>query len=162
MPVTSAEFRDALGRFASGVTVITASHQGEQRGMTASAFVSVSLEPPLILVSVAKNAYMHQVLTETDAFAVSILGEGQLHLSNHFAGRPNPALHVPWEALGSQPVIGGALVQLACTRHATHDGGDHTLFVGEVQATRVADTPPLAYFQGRYHSVAAAPAEASR
>lgn len=155
MPISATEFRDALGRYASGVTIITAEQGGERRGMTASAFVSVSLEPPLILVSVAKRAHMHAVLLEAPGFAVNILTEAQRPLSDHFAGRPDAALSVPWGELRGQPVIEGALVQLACTRHAVHDGGDHTLFVGEVQASGLSDARPLVYHHGGYRGVTA-------
>ena len=120
MPVSSQDFRAALSRFASGVTIITAVQGGEQRGMTASAFVSVSLSPPLILVSVDKRAAMHAVLDEGQAFAVNILSQSQQLLSDHFAGRPDPGLRIPWQELGGLPVLGGAAAQLACTTYARY------------------------------------------
>ncbi|WP_161880902.1 flavin reductase family protein [Deinococcus alpinitundrae] len=153
MPVSSQDFRAALSRFASGVTIITARQDGEQRGMTASAFVSVSLNPPLILVSVDKRAAMHAVLEAGQAFAVNILSQSQQLLSDHFAGRPDPGLRLPWSELGGLPVLDGAAAQLACTKYQTYDGGDHTLFVGEVQATRLTEKAPLAYFGGTYRGL---------
>lgn len=153
MPVSSQDFRAALSRFASGVTIITAVQGGERRGMTASAFVSVSLDPPLILVSVDKRAAMHAVLEGSEAFAVNILSESQQLLSDHFAGRSDPGLRIPWQELGSLPVLGGAAAQLACTKYQTYDGGDHTLFVGEVQATRLTDKAPLAHYGGKYRGL---------
>lgn len=157
MPVTPQEFRDALARFASGVTIITTEAGGEKRGMTASAFLSVSLEPPLILVSVAKKAHMHAVLEAASSFAVNILSDSQQHLSNHFAGRPDAGLEIPWQELGGQPVLGGSLVQLACSRYATYDGGDHTLYVGQVEASQVFEGRPLGYFHGGYHELTLIP-----
>ncbi len=153
MPVSSQDFRAALSRFASGVTIITAVQGGEKRGMTASAFVSVSLNPPLILVSVDRRAAMHAVLEEGGAFAVNILSQSQQLLSDHFAGRPDPGLRIPWHELGGLPVLGGAAAQLACTSHASYPGGDHTLFVGEVQAVCLSDKAPLAHFGGKYRGL---------
>ncbi|AZI44689.1 flavin reductase (plasmid) [Deinococcus psychrotolerans] len=153
MPISSQEFRAALGRFASGVTIITALQDGEKRGMTASAFVSVSMNPPLILISVDKRAVMHAVLEEGEAFAVNILSQSQQLLSNHFAGRPDAGLNIAWNELGGLPVLSGAAAQLACSKYQTYEGGDHTLFVGEVQATYISDKVPLAYFGGTYRGL---------
>ena len=151
------EFRQTLGRFASGVTVITALHAGEKRGMTANAFVSVSLSPPLILVSVDKQASMHAVLEELDLggsgrFGVSMLSVSQRALSDHFAGRPQPA-EVPWFDHQGLPLIAGAVAQLVCRKVRAIDAGDHTLFVGEVEYSRYTDDDPLLYFRGEYHEL---------
>ena len=104
-------FRQTLGRFASGVTVITAADGDERRGMTASAFVSVSLTPPLILVSVDHRAQMHALLSrpEVGRFGVSVLSAAQRHLSDHFAGRPGPEEAVPWFTHEGLPLIGGSV-----------------------------------------------------
>ncbi len=146
------EFRQTLGRFASGVTVITAAVNGEKRGMTANAFVSVSLEPPLILVSVDKRAGMHEVMEQTGRFGVSVLSTAQRFLSDHFAGRPQPA-DVPWFDHEGLPLIAGAVAQLVCRRHSALDAGDHTLFLGEVEYSRYTDDDPLIYFRGQYHEL---------
>ncbi|MFC6591378.1 flavin reductase family protein [Deinococcus lacus] len=97
------EFRQTLGRFASGVTIITAQDGQERRGMTASAFLSVSMTPPLVLVSVDRRAHMHGLLESSAVthYGVSILAQDQQHLSDHFAGRPGPEEQVPWENLGA-------------------------------------------------------------
>ena len=86
-PFDSRQFRNALGRFSSGVTIVTTSHNGQAHGMTANAFVSVSIDPPLVLVSVDHRAAMHNFLPESKRYGVSILAERQEQLSNHFAGR---------------------------------------------------------------------------
>lgn len=153
MSIAPHEFRQTLGRFASGVTVVTAQHGQEKRGMTANAFVSVSLEPPLILVSVAKTAHMHAVLEQVDRFGVSVLAAGQRTISHHFAGRPDAGLDVPWLDHEGLPLIGGAVAQLVCRKAQTLPGGDHTLYVGEVEYSRYTDDDPLLYFRGQYHEL---------
>ncbi|ADV68682.1 flavin reductase family protein [Deinococcus maricopensis] len=153
MGIPAHEFRQTLGRFASGVTVITADHGGERRGMTASAFLSVSLEPPLILVSVATTAQMHAVLDGVDRFGVSILHASQRALSNHFGGRPDSALDIPWMDHEGLPLISGAIAQLVCRKVQVVPAGDHTLFIGEVQYSRYTDDDPLVYFRGQYHEL---------
>ncbi|WP_161882200.1 flavin reductase family protein [Deinococcus alpinitundrae] len=151
------EFRQTLGRFASGVTIITAAHAGEKRGMTANAFVSVSLTPPLILVGVDKRASMHSVLEEVQRFGVSVLSVAQRPLSDHFAGRHSAgkpqAADVPWFDHEGLPLIAGAVAQLVCRKHSAVDAGDHTLFVGEVEYSRYTDDDPLIYFRGDYHEL---------
>ncbi len=153
MPIPPHEFRQTLGRWASGVTVVTVAHDGERRGMTASAFLSVSLEPPLILVSVDNKAHMQSVISEVDRFGVSILSANQRALSDHFARR-NHDVDVPWMDHEGLPLIGGAIAQLVCRKVETLPGGDHTLYVGEVEYSRYTDDDPLVYFRGQYHELA--------
>ena len=149
------EFRQTLGRFASGVTVITATDGEERRGMTASAFVSVSLTPPLVLVSVGRGAGMHSLLARGDVtrFGVSILSSTQRALSNHFSGRPGPEENVPWFQHEGLPLIGGSVAQLVCRKHEVVPAGDHTLFLGLVEYSRYTDDDPLLYFRGQYHEL---------
>ncbi|MBB5233766.1 flavin reductase family protein [Deinococcus budaensis] len=149
------EFRQTLGRFASGVTVITAQDGGERRGMTASAFVSVSLTPPLILVSVDHRAQMHGLLGREDVtrFGVSVLSLAQRHLSDHFAGRPGPEEAVPWFTHEGLPLIGGSVAQLVCRKQQVIPAGDHTLYLGLVEYARYTDDDPLVYFRGQYHEL---------
>lgn len=153
MPIVPHEFRETLGRFASGVTIVTALHGGERRGMTASAFVSVSLTPPLILVSVDRGATMHQRLLEVDRFGVNVLSSQQRELSAHFAGKPGTGLSVPWMDHEGLPLIGGAVAQLVCSKVEAHGAGDHTLFLGQVDYSRYTDDDPLVYFRGAYHEL---------
>ena len=154
------DFRYTLGRFASGVTIITArSADGAVHGMTASAFVSVSLNPPLILVSVDKRARMHEVLMSesTQQFGVNILAQDQVHLSNHFAGRPGPEEAVPWREQAGFPVLGDTVASLVCHKSQVLDGGDHTLFLGLITSTEYSDKEPLLYFKGKYGTLAGEP-----
>lgn len=153
--LTPTEFRETLGRFASGVTVITAKSGEERRGMTANAFVSVSLTPPLILVSVDHRAHMLTLLMQDTVthFGVNILGANQRHLSTHFAGKPGPEEGVPWFEHEGLPLIGGTVAQLVCRKERLIEAGDHTLVLGHVEYSRYTDDDPLLYFRGQYHEL---------
>ncbi|ABF44499.1 MULTISPECIES: flavin reductase family protein [Deinococcus] len=153
--VSPHDFRQALGRFASGVTVITATDGQTRRGMTASAFISVSLTPPLILVSVDHRASMHALLArdEVTRFGVSILSSAQRYLSEHFAGRPGPEEAVPWFDHEGLPLLGGSVAQLVCRKEQALPAGDHTLYLGLVEYVRYTDDDPLLHFRGQYHEL---------
>lgn len=153
------DFRRVLGHFASGVTVITTRDaEGRPAGLTASAFTSVSLTPPLILVCVAHNAQSFPSLEASKGFAVNILASAQEALSNRFASSVGSApekfegiAHTPG-SLG-YPVLEGALAHLECVTVHTYPGGDHTIFVGQVEAAQCqgdSDIEPLLYYRGRY------------
>ena len=142
-------FRDALGRFATGVTVVSMDTDGGPRGITVSSFLSLSLEPPLVGVSIDATAGAHGSLEHAERYGVSILSSGQRELSDRFAGRPMD-LSIPWERLGGVPVLAEALVQLDCRIVDRHVTGDHTLFVGRLDTARTRDGEPLLYHQGRY------------
>jgi flavin reductase (DIM6/NTAB) family NADH-FMN oxidoreductase RutF len=146
-------FRRVMGRFASGVTVITAQNGDEVRGMTASAFMSGSLEPPLCVVAVAKRAHMHTVLMQSDRFGVNILAEDQEILSIHFAGRPVPGLSPEFDYVERVPVLSDPCARMAAQIVARHDCGDHTLFIGHILHMEADDRAPLAYHAGRYATV---------
>ncbi|MGC2109610.1 MAG: flavin reductase family protein [Candidatus Korobacteraceae bacterium] len=155
--VTSDEFRAALGRFASGVTVVTVeTAQGEVHGMTANAFCSVSLHPPLVLVCIDQLAETYLHLRERGRFGVSVLKEEQEALSEFFADperNPDAAyrLGIAYRKMKSGiPVLEHVLANLDCTVVAAHAAGDHTIFVGEVQEIALGEGTPLLYFRGRY------------
>jgi flavin reductase (DIM6/NTAB) family NADH-FMN oxidoreductase RutF len=151
------QFRNALGHFLSGVTVMVTEDEDELHGMTASAFVSVSLDPPLVLVSVAKKASIHDRVARAGRFSISVLAASQEGLSNHFAGYGKGEPVLTWIRDGwDTPVIDGAIAQLSCNLWATHPGGDHTLYVGEVTHINVPGGAPLAYFCGGYVAVGGA------
>jgi flavin reductase len=150
----SSLFRRVMGQFASGVTVITAESSGEVRGMTASAFMSGSLNPPLILVSVAKRASMHTHLQAAGRFAVNILGAGQEEIANHFAGRALPAYAPEFVHIGRIPTLGSVATVITAETVATHECGDHTLFVGHILTMTADDTPPLVYHAGKFGGLA--------
>jgi flavin reductase (DIM6/NTAB) family NADH-FMN oxidoreductase RutF len=155
--VTPHEFRAALSRFASGVTVITvAIAESEVHGMTANAFCSVSLRPPLILVCVDHLAETYLHLRERGEFGVSILKEDQEALSEFFADperNPDAAyrLGVEYRQMKSgTPVLDNALGALDCRTVSAHTAGDHTIFVAEVREVSLGEGVPLLYFRGRY------------
>lgn len=147
-------FRDALGCFATGVTIVTAmSEDGQPIGLTANSFTSVSLDPPLLLVCIANNAGSATVLESADRFAVNVLQIGQQPTSNRFAGRGEDRFAAtPWEAgeFGT-PLLTGSLASFECARHAVHEGGDHFILVGRVLKARFEPRrDPLLYFRGKY------------
>ena len=154
-------FRRVMGRFASGVTVITAEADGHLRGMTANAFLSGSLAPPLCVISVAVNAHMHGHLKAAGRFGVSILAKGQEWVSAHFAGHSRDHLHIAFERAGGVPLIKGASAAIAAETEACHACGDHTLFVGRIVHMRDDDRAPLVFHGGRYGGFTPAPELAS-
>jgi len=144
------EFRRALGRFASGITVITTVHEGHVHGMTANAFVSVSLEPPLVLISVDNRANMNRLLPKSGRYGISILSDEQEDLSQHFAGRPKAGLEVPFVWRDGMPLLEGALAHLVCRVVDVHPAGDHTLYIGQVEYLDYSDGAPLLFYTGAY------------
>lgn len=142
-------YRSAMSRFCSGVTVITARHAGGVRGMTATAFTSVSLHPPIVLICVSAHSRMHVVLQASEHFGVSILREDQAELAAHFAGR-GVARSVRFESFGDGSVIAGALAHVVCEIATTHVEGDHMLYLGRVTACRTSTGRPLLYYAGDY------------
>ena len=152
-PFDTRQFRNTLGRFASGVTIVTTRHEGQTHGMTANAFVSVSLNPPLVLVSVDHRAAMHQFLPRTRRYGVSILGEHQQPLSNHFAGRTVAGLHIPFVERNGMPLIADAVAYFVVEVIDAHVAGDHTLYIGRVEYFESHDGRPLLFHAGRYQHV---------
>lgn len=146
-------FRDAMGKFATGVTVITTEHEGTVHGMTANAFMSVSLSPKLIVVSIKENARCLDKIKESGAFGVNILAADQQDLSMIFAGQRKDEEAVAFEELAGAPVLPGALAQISCKVSAAHVEGDHTLFIGEVQDIRLEEKEPLLFYAGKYRSL---------
>lgn len=156
-PVTPDEFRAALGRFATGVTVITVEMAEDGvHGMTANAFCSVSLRPPLVLVCVDHLAETYLHLRERGQFGVSVLKADQDALSEFFADperNPDAAyrLGIRYRKMKSgRPVLEGALANMDCRIVDAHAAGDHTIFVAEVREVSLAEGEPLLYFRGRY------------
>lgn len=151
--VDAATFRTALSRFASGVTVLT-THTDDARdlGMTATAFSSVSIDPPLVLVCVDRDASMASPLEHATHVGVHVLRAGQEDLSRRFAGVESDrfaGLAVSRGA-GNIPLLEGALARLQCRIVERHPGGDHVIVLAEVLAVDVAESEPLVYFRGRY------------
>jgi flavin reductase (DIM6/NTAB) family NADH-FMN oxidoreductase RutF len=157
LPVDAASFRQALSQFASGVTVVTTRDgAGRTLGLTVSAFCSVSLSPPLVLVSVDVGSEAHAGFRDSGVFGVSILAEGQDDVSRLFA-RPGTAkfLEIPMSA-GQRglALVPGALAHIECEVRAAHPAGDHILYVGEIVALAVQPGRPLLYNRGGYRRLA--------
>jgi len=147
------EYRNALGRFATGVTVVTTQYGDRVHGMTANAFVSVSLDPPLVLVSVDNRSHMNQILPLAGRYGVSILGEDQEALSNHFAGRSNNGLTVDFITQHEMPLLPGAVAHFVVEVIDIHPAGDHTLYIGRVEFFEWHDGKPLVFFGGCYEQI---------
>lgn len=153
MDITADSFKQTLRRWASGVTIVTFQDDEGTHGLTVSAFLSVSMTPPLVLVSVDKHTNSHPRLLEVARYGVSILSAEQQRVSNHFAGWDDE-LEPPFTDLGGFPVLDGAAANLVCKMHVQHDGGDHTLFVGEIeQVSWREDAEPLVYYSGAYRAL---------
>ena len=154
------EFRQVMGRFATGVTIVTSRLGEELHGMTANAVTSVSLEPPLVLICIDKSADSHDIIESSGIFALSILGLEQEGLSNDFAVKEGAAAHrlggVPHHTRATgAPIIDGSLAYLDCRVVESYTGGDHTVFIGEVvDAGRLNDQGPLIFYQGSYSGLA--------
>jgi flavin reductase (DIM6/NTAB) family NADH-FMN oxidoreductase RutF len=143
--------RRTLGMFATGVTVITTRERDQVHGMTANAFMSVSLEPPLVLISVDRRTKMCALLHEGRTYGVSVLCEAQSDLSDRFAGRANPDAPEPrFEIVHDTPLVGGALAHFVANVTRSYWGGDHSLFLGQVEYARYAEGTPLLFHGGRY------------
>ena len=162
MSVTPADFRKALGSFATGVTVITVDQDGEVHGMTANAFCSVSLDPVLVLVCVDHRARTHAHLHSRKRFGINVLRSDQQAISEYYARSVENHQHA--EAAGASfertahgtPVLGGGLAYLECRLHSTQSAGDHTIFIAEVEDVVVREGEPLLFFRGRYRKMSAA------
>lgn len=153
MSVSPDEFRAVLGRFPSGVTVVTTkAADGTDQGMTVSAFCSLSLEPPLVLICIEKNASVYDALTESKGFVVNVLSAKQEQIARRFA-----IVDIErFEGVGftrssrGYAILDDVLAVIECKRIAMSDGGDHTIIVGEVETTRAETGTPLLYYRGGY------------
>jgi flavin reductase (DIM6/NTAB) family NADH-FMN oxidoreductase RutF len=154
MTIDPDSFRSVLGRFASGITIVTTlDAQGRDVGMTVSAFASVSLQPPLISVCIDHAASMHKAIAAADRFGVNILASEQEALSRRFAAVESSHR---FEGIGYERgesgvvLLDDALGHMECLRVAQHEAGDHTLFIGEVERALARDARPLLYYRGGY------------
>ena len=143
--------RKTLGMFATGVTVITTLKGEQVHGMTANAFMSVSLEPPLVLISVDRRTKMCGMLHEGSHYGVSVLCESQSALSDRFAGRPCEDCPAPsFAVVREAPLVDGALAHFVARVERSYWGGDHSLFLGRVEYARQNPGTPLLFHGGRY------------
>ena len=154
---TEREFRDTLGRFATGVTVVTTQTGNGPLGITANSFASVSLDPPLVLWSPAKASRRFPAFEAADHYAIHVLGEDQMDLCRRFSRDGTDFDGLDWEAgPGETPLIAGCLARFRCVKTAAHDGGDHVIVVGRVLECEYRDGQPLLFSGGRYGRFTAA------
>lgn len=145
-------FRSALGHFATGITVVTASFGGQRAGVTANSFTSLSLDPPLILWSIVKSSTSFEVFHKASHFAVNILAHDQIALSQRFA-RPAEDRFAGLtlrQGQGGSLILPGVCAAIECARHEVLDGGDHWILLGRVCGFETADHPPLLFHKGAY------------
>src|SRR5580693_2659137 len=159
MSLGATEFRKAMGCFATGVTIITLDLEGEVHGMTANAFASVSLDPPLVLVCVEQSARTHAHLHAKKRFGVNVLAENQRVISEYYA-RPVHVHEDAEEAVArfertaqGTPILHGALAYLECRLQSAQEAGDHTIFIAEVEDVVVRQGEPLLFFRGKYRKI---------
>ncbi|MFB6356849.1 MAG: flavin reductase family protein [bacterium] len=155
MSVTEDEFKSFMGRFATGVTVVTTEKNGETRGMTISDFASVSLSPPLVVISVETEARTHEFLKRGVGFTVNVLNDEQLSTCMQFAkpGLSNEKRFAGVNFSKTQyggPSIDDSLAWFECEQTTSHPEGDHTLFIGEVQNGQINEGQPLLYYEGMF------------
>ena len=161
VPANSLTFRQALGQFATGITVVTVEYEpGKIHGMTANSFTSVSLSPLLISVCVDQRAVMLPFLHQQKRFGVNVLKEHQQAISEFFAqpgqnedieDRLSIRFH---NSPSGVPLLQDTLARLSCKVAASHEAGDHTIFLGEVESVEVSEGRPLLFFRGRYAQIA--------
>jgi len=148
--------RNTLGNFATGVAVVTYESKGEYHGVTVNSFTSVSMDPPLVLISLMRSSRALNYLMERP-FAVNILGNEQLATALQFAGKPQEGHEIEWVTEEQAPRINDSLAFFQCQPWAGHDGGDHVLLLGEVQSFGQRDeSKPLLFYRGRWSELAAA------
>jgi flavin reductase (DIM6/NTAB) family NADH-FMN oxidoreductase RutF len=158
LAVSPEEFKASLGCRATAVSIVTSRDGARIHGMTVSDFASVSLDPPLVVVSASETARTLEVIRAGKCFAVNILSAEQMELSNLFASKEREDTRFEGldfeEAKTGSPLLPAAKVNLDCTLVAMHDAGDHVLCVGQVEHVEIRDVEPLVYYQGRYRDLA--------
>jgi len=150
-PETARAYRDALGCFGTGVTVVTCTTPMGPLAMTANSFSSVSLDPPLVLWSPAIASSRHDAFVAAQTFSVHVLAADQLPLARAFARDGRDFSHVHWTESGlGTPVLPGAVARFDCQHHAAHPAGDHTIVLGRVAAAALRPGAPLLFVRGSY------------
>jgi flavin reductase (DIM6/NTAB) family NADH-FMN oxidoreductase RutF len=156
MAIDARELRNVMGNFATGVTIITTKDgTGKPFGLTANAFSSLSLDPPLLLICVDKKVDCYACFDESKVFAVNFLSEGQDQLSTRFATKGIEKFEgVPYKVgeLGVA-LLDGAMAHLECKVANAYEGGDHTIYVGEIESATVLGDRPLLFFRGKYYKL---------
>lgn len=156
MPIEKNQLRQVMGHFATGVTIITTfNKEGQMHGLTANAFTSVSLEPPLLMISVDKKAESWPAFEESKVFTVNILADEQEALSRKFAvsgGNKFEGVAYRQGANGAA-ILEGTLAHIECTLYAAYEGGDHSIYLGEIQEAEVREGKPLVFYRGGYRAI---------
>jgi flavin reductase (DIM6/NTAB) family NADH-FMN oxidoreductase RutF len=153
MQIDKRELRNILGTFVTGVTVVTTlAADGSPRGVTVNSFASVSLDPPLVLWSQGLSTHSYPVFRDAERFVVNILAHDQVHLSKLFSSPVHDRFSdlAYSSGLGGMPVLAGCSAILECRKVATYPGGDHAVFLGEIENCRRDEHQPLAFSHGRY------------
>lgn len=156
MAIDARELRNVMGNFATGVTIITTKNAaGKPFGLTANAFSSLSLDPPLLLICVDKKVDCYACFDESKVFGVNFLSEGQDQLSNRFATKGIEKFEGVSYKLGELGValLDDALAHIECKVANAYEGGDHTIYVGEIQSATVLSDRPLLFFRGKYYKL---------
>lgn len=156
MPIDKTELRRVMGHFPTGVTVVTTfSKSGELHGLTANAFSSVSLVPPLVLVCVDKKADSYPCFEESKCFTVNFLADDQEDLSRRFAVSGGNKFEGVGYRLGANqaPILNGVLAYMECKVVAAYDGGDHTIYLGEIEQAETREAKPLVFYRGGYRNL---------
>ena len=154
MAIDLQELRRIMGHFASGVTVITTTDKaGAPYGLTANAFTSLSLTPPLVLICIDKTVQCYPHFNESKLFAVNMLGEEQEELSRRFATKGIEKFNgIPWrKGESGLALLDGAICHIECRVVHAYNGGDHTIYVGEILSASASGDRPLIFFKGKYH-----------
>lgn len=157
--VEARQFREAMARFATGITVVTAPAADGPHGVTINAFASLSLTPPLVLICIEHGRYSLTVLEAARVFAVNVLAEGQEHLSRFFSTDSRPEGPHAFDGIAHHPgrlapLLDGCLAVAECRVTGQYPGGDHTIFIGEVEAAEVFDgRRPLVYYDRAYRGL---------
>jgi flavin reductase (DIM6/NTAB) family NADH-FMN oxidoreductase RutF len=143
-------FRDVMGQFATGITIVSTDHKDEIQAMTVNAFMSVSLEPKLIAVSIDENASMYPILQEEKKFGVSILAKAQKELAMIFAKQKEKDRDIPFIRLDGAPVLDHSIAVLSCKVDGSVKAGDHMIFIAEVTELKLNKADPVIFHGGKY------------
>lgn len=155
-PIDSKLFRSVMGLFATGVTVVSYKSGDIATGMTANAFMSVSMDPPLVMVSVRSASRVNDYLALGGRYGVNFLAEEQENISNHFGGRPVEGLEIDFIQQESTPLIPDSLAHIVARVVDVHPAGDHVLYIGHVEHVHIGPQKrPLVFFSGKYKQVSA-------
>ncbi|MFB4169126.1 flavin reductase family protein [Virgibacillus sp. JSM 102003] len=146
-------FRDAMGKFSTGITIVTTEYNGDIMGMTVNAFMSVSLDPKLIAISIDEKARMYDKLQETKCFGLSILTEEQKDLSMIFAKQKDSDSDISYLKQDNIPVLKDSIATLSCRVKKTADAGDHKIFIAEVTDVKMNGGEPILFYSGQYRTL---------